>query len=687
MKNSAIEIGKNLFTSNFLTMRIKGIRSMFNRIPVRVSMPFVLTMPALGVVLVLSVLAFEQGKTTVNDLMAQNLDQIHGQIKKRLDELLKVPGRINRINAHLIAQGKLDVSDLRGWRQTFFEQMLAFDMSSSIAWGGANGHAVWVARYPSQEAHVYAIKDDQTGENIYEYLLDSTGKIHRERSGIYAYDPRSRPWYKAAIKADKPTWSKIYAWLSKDGSESILGMGFVQPVRNAAGELLGVIDAEISLHDISRFLETLKVGRSGRAFVIDLKGQLIATSTGTPVADAEHKRLSASESYNYYIAAAAKYIHKEFTSLKTITMRYQVRLIDKKEPHLLMISPFDHETGLSWLIVTMVPESDFMANLEAGRQRAILMGIATVCITVALGLVLAYIGIRALLNLVGHVRRIGKGDLEHELHLNYSPEFTRLSDEINAMTVGLRDLMRLRHSLALAMEVQQSLLPSENPDIDGLDIAGHSAYCDETGGDYYDFLDITGLSDTTAAIAVGDVVGHGVAAAMLMATARGVLRSQCQEPGTLADLLKNMNSLLVEDTGGERFMTMLLMTIDAASGQLRWATAGHEPPFAYDTHSDCFIELKGSGYPLGMMDGVTYDEYNFASVRTGQVYVASTDGIWETVDAKGELFGTNRLRELIRHNAHLSATEISEGISKDLEEYRGGSRQRDDIAFVVIKVL
>jgi serine phosphatase RsbU (regulator of sigma subunit) len=659
---------------------------MFTKIPIRVSMPFVLTMPALGVVLVLSVLAFVQGKTTANDLMAQNLDQIHGQIKKRLDELLKVPGRINRINAHLIAHRKLHLSDLREWRQTFFEQIQAFDMFSSIAWGGANGQAVWVVRDPSQTAYVFAIKDNQTGENIYEYLLDSTGKIYGEPSGMYAYDPRIRPWYKAAIKAGKPIWSKIYAWLSKDGSESTLGMGFVQPIRNAAGDLLGVIDAELSLYDISLFLETLQVGRTGRAFVIDRKGRLIATSTSTPVADAEHKRLLASESHNSYIAAAAKYLHKEFTSLKTITMRNQVRLVVKKEPHLLMISPFDHQTGLSWLIVTMVPESDFMANLEDGQQRAVLIGIATVCITVALGLVLAYIGIRALLSLMDHVRQIGKGDLEHDLHLNYSPEFTRLSHEINAMTAGLRDRMRLRHSLALAMEVQQSLLPSDNPDIDGLDIAGHSAYCDETGGDYYDFLDITGLSDTTAAIAVGDVVGHGVAAAMLMATARGVLRSQCQEPGNLADLLKNMNNLLFEDTGGERFMTMLLMTIDALSGQLRWATAGHEPPFVYDAHSDHFIELKGSGYPLGMMEGVTYDEYDFTSVKTGQVYVASTDGIWETVDPKGELFGTNRFRELIRHDAHLSAREISERISKGLEDYRGGSKQRDDIAFVVIKV-
>jgi sigma-B regulation protein RsbU (phosphoserine phosphatase) len=288
--------------------------------------------------------------------------------------------------------------------------------------------------------------------------------------------------------------------------------------------------------------------------------------------------------------------------------------------------------------------------------------------------------------LVGHVRRIGKGDLERELQLQYSPEFVKLSNEINTMTAGLRDRMRLRHSLALAMEVQQSLLPSGAPNIEGLDIAGHSAYCDETGGDYYDFLDITGISDTTAAIAVGDVVGHGVAAAMLMATARGILRCRCQESGSLADLLNNMNELLFEDTGGERFMTMLLMTIDAVNGRLRWTTAGHEPPFAYDKGADRFIELEGSGYPLGLISGVSYDEYSFTSVKSGQVYIVSTDGLWETINPKGEMFGTNRFRELIRRYAHLSAAQISRRISKDLEDFRGGSKQSDDIAFVVIKV-
>jgi sigma-B regulation protein RsbU (phosphoserine phosphatase) len=87
------------------------------------------------------------------------------------------------------------------------------------------------------------------------------------------------------------------------------------------------------------------------------------------------------------------------------------------------------------------------------------------------------------------------------------------------------------------------------------------------------------------------------------------------------------------------------------------------------------------------MSGVTYDEYSFASVKTGQVYVASTDGIWETMGPQGEMFGINRFRELIRRYAHLPAAQISKSLSKDLELFRGGSKQSDDIAFVVIKVL
>ena len=229
-----------------------------------------------------------QGRTTAHDLLTQNINQIHLQITKQLDEFLKVPSRINHINAHLISQHKLDLSNIREWRHTFFEQLRAFDMLSSITWGDANGQAVWIVRNPDEAEYVFAVKDSQTGEEIYEYQLDPIGNIIGERFGAYKYDPRIRPWYKSAITAGKPTWSRIYAWVSRDGTESTLGPGFGQPIQNNVGKILGVINAEVSLYDISQFLEKLQVGKTGLAFVTNREGQLIATSSSVSVTDMEH---------------------------------------------------------------------------------------------------------------------------------------------------------------------------------------------------------------------------------------------------------------------------------------------------------------------------------------------------------------------------------------------------------------
>ena len=255
------------------------------------------------------------------------------------------------------------------------------------------------------------------------------------------------------------------------------------------------------------------------------------------------------------------------------------------------------------------------------------------------------------------------------------------------MTAGLRDRLRLRQSLALAQEVQQNLLPSDTPKMDGLDIVGHATYCDETGGDYFDFLDIQGLPETTAAIALGDVVGHGVPAAMLMATARGILQSRCRQPGSLDDLLTHLNNLLVGDSGGDGFMSMLMMTVDAVRKEMRWATAGHEVPVIYDAQDDKFIELKGTGMVLGLKTDNTYTEEKFTDVKSGQIYLALTDGLWETFNKDGDMFGMQRVHELIRSYAHLSAAEISAKITEDVTRFRGKERPEDDLTFVIVKVL
>jgi sigma-B regulation protein RsbU (phosphoserine phosphatase) len=667
--------------------KIPLLPKIISKIPMRISLPLLITAPVVGVVIVLSAIAFLEGQSTANDLMEQNLVQIQDRIEERLDDLLNSPSRIQRVNTNLIREGWLDLQNLRSWHKTLFEQAQAFSGLSSITWGGADGRSVGIARDPAETGYEFTIKDKETGDKLYEFFCDVKGQMEKEPTAIILYDPRNRPWYKAAIEAGQSTWTDPYARADTDGSGIKLALGYAKPIRDRQGKIIGVMNAELTLDDITLFLAKLSVGRTGKAFLIDQRGRLIATSSGVHLWDTGNSPVIASATADRQIAAAATRLEAEFGSYGAIKGRYQLKLDINDKPYLLMISSSEHETGLTWIIATLVPESDFLAEIKAGRSRHIKIGGLAVLITLLFGVVVAAISIWPMMDLVAFVHRIHQGDLEQELKLEYSTEFVQLSKQMNAMAAGLRDRMRLRNSLVLAQEVQQNLLPSGKPEIKGLDITGHATYCDETGGDYFDFLTIAGQPDTTAAIAVGDVVGHGVDAAMLMATARGILRSRCRTPGTLADLLTHLNSLLVEDTGGDRFMTMLLMTVDAKRKELCWATAGHDTPIVYDPATDQFSQFNGSGMSLGLVKGVDYEEHLFTDVRPGQVIMALTDGLWEAFNKDGEMFGKDRVRNLIRRFATLSAVEISEQINAELSRFLGVKSPDDDLTFVIVKVL
>lgn len=653
----------------------------------RISLPLLITAPVVGVVIVLSAIAFIERQSTANDLMEQNLAQIQDRIEERLDDLLNLPNRIQQVNTNLIREGWLDLQNLRSWRMTLLEQAQIFRGLSSITWGSADGRSVGIARDRGQIGYKFTIKDKETGGKLYEFFCDSKGQIEKEPTAKFHYDPRYRPWYMAAIEAGKSTWTEPYARTTSDSSDIKLALGFAKPISDSQGTIIGVMNAVLTLDDITSFLEKLSVGRTGKAFLIDQKGRLIATSSGVPLSDSDDNPVIASAAADRQIAAAAKRLEKEFGSYEAIEGRYQLKLDINGIHFLLMASPSEHESGLTWIIVTLVPESDFLAEIKAVHYRHIKIGGLAVLITLLFGVVVAIISIWPMMDLVAFVKRIDQGDLEQELKLEYSTEFVQLSKRMNAMAAGLRDRMRLRQSLVLAQEVQQNLLPSNKPKIKGLDITGHATYCDETGGDYFDFLTIAGQPDTTAAIAVGDVVGHGIAAAMLMATARGILRSRCRTPGTPADLLTHLNSLLVEDTGGDRFMTMLLMTVDAERKEMRWATAGHDAPIIYDPAKDRFSEVNGSGMSLGLVRGVAYEEQRITGIRPGQLIMVATDGLWEAFNGDGEMFGKDRIRSLVRRFAKLPAAEIGGRINAELSRFLGAKKPDDDLTFVIVKVL
>jgi sigma-B regulation protein RsbU (phosphoserine phosphatase) len=267
------------------------------------------------------------------------------------------------------------------------------------------------------------------------------------------------------------------------------------------------------------------------------------------------------------------------------------------------------------------------------------------------------------------------------------PEFMRLSLAVNSMVEGLRENLQLRQSLSMAAEVQQRLLPSDVPGYPGIDVAGRGYYCDAAGGDYYDFLKVDALPPSCAVIAVGDVSGHGIASAMVMASARAVLRSRCHDAASLPELLAYMNREIVEDSSAGRYMTMLLAAVDGPARLLRWTSAGHRAPLLLDPEAGSFRELQGADVPLGVIADARFHEHAHAGLRAGQLMLLATDGLWEAANSAGEAFGLKRLASVMGANRQRSAADICAAIALALLEFCGTMSQRDDISFVVVKIV
>jgi sigma-B regulation protein RsbU (phosphoserine phosphatase) len=283
--------------------------------------------------------------------------------------------------------------------------------------------------------------------------------------------------------------------------------------------------------------------------------------------------------------------------------------------------------------------------------------------------------------------KVEGGDFSALVPVDTNDELGALAEHFNQMTEGLKERYRLQRSLDLAKEVQQNLLPREDPVVNGLDVAGQSIYCDETGGDYFDYLSSSEWGPTKFGVLIGDVSGHGIPSALLMATARAFMRQRSSRSGTMAEVVSDVNRQLtrdVEETG--RFMTLFYLMIDLAARNMSWVRAGHDPALWYDPATDQFEELHGDGMALGVVENLQFVQYQKSGLKEGQILLLSTDGLWETQNPAGKMFGKDRIYEIIRQKSNMSAREILDSIILELERFRQHREPADDITLVVIKV-
>ncbi len=287
----------------------------------------------------------------------------------------------------------------------------------------------------------------------------------------------------------------------------------------------------------------------------------------------------------------------------------------------------------------------------------------------------------------------GKVD-QDEIDIDASDEIGEIAQAFNEMTnkfheaqVTLMEQQKLQKELQVAQEIQQMLLPSDFPQVEGFEIASYYEAAKEVGGDLFDFVEV---DEDTVGIIVADVSGKGVPGSLIMTMIRTALRLESRGNKNPADVLAKVNHFVADDMKRGMFVTMFYVVLDSRERVIHYASAGHNPMILYRGSTKQTYYLNPSGFPVGIqlpdLDLFTKTiKSESIRLREDDILVLYTDGITEAMNSRRELYREERFLDSIRRNAHLDVGEFVEAINQELKEFTGGAPQNDDITFVAIR--
>jgi sigma-B regulation protein RsbU (phosphoserine phosphatase) len=246
------------------------------------------------------------------------------------------------------------------------------------------------------------------------------------------------------------------------------------------------------------------------------------------------------------------------------------------------------------------------------------------------------------------------------------------------LMLELKDKLLAKDEIQVARKVQLALLPHENPEIPGWSVWGASRPANDVGGDLVDYVELDGFRH---GVALGDVAGKGLGAALLSAKLQATLRALIPQAPSLDELGLRVNTILHRDGLDNRYATLFYAELEHDSGQVRYLNAGHNP--ALLIRKDGVERLSASSYPLGMLPGASYEE-STVYVEPGDVIVAYSDGLTEAQNTAGEEFGPDRVEALLPTLKEHSPDDIGSGILAEVDRFLGGARASDDLSLVVV---
>ena len=379
-------------------------------------------------------LSLRNGQQAVNDLASQLRTEVAARIHQKLETYLETPHQLNQINTNKIILGQLDLQNFPDFERHLWHQMKVFPVSA-IAIATEDGNYVGVVHEDNGEFQIH----ESINYQHYVYAADSRGNRQQELQRDTYYDPRSNLWYQQAVDVGKPTWSKIYRYSNED----TLAITAIAPLYRNDETLIGVTSTVLSLSHIGEFLSQLKIGKSGQTFIMERNGLLVATSTTkTPFVSSQSgksERFKAMESSDPLISATAQFLVTEFDDLNNIKGSEQLDFMLDRQRQFLQVMPFQDRRGLNWLIVVVVPESEFMGRINANTRTTILLCLGALILATLLGIFTSRWISKPILRLSAASVAIAKGELNQNVDVKSIDELSILADSFNQMAYQLQE--------------------------------------------------------------------------------------------------------------------------------------------------------------------------------------------------------------------------------------------------------
>jgi len=378
-------------------------------------------------------------------------NEVTARILQRVTTYLETPQLVTQINADAVRLGELNLQDSVRLERHFWHQMQLFKSLRPIAFGNEQGEIRSVDRLDDGTL-VIRVVDQSTGGKYHTYATDNQGNRAKLIKVDKTFDPRTRPWYKAAVKIGKLTWTEIYPYFSSDS----LAISAARPFYdNKTGTLLGVTNATLSLSQIGDFLNELKIGRSGQTFIVERSGDLVACSRlqkpftiSKEGGEEKRSRLQAIHSSNRLTRLTAQYLIEHFGDLSRINGSQPLDFKIDGKRQFLQVTPFADAHGLDWLIVVVVPEDDFMKRINANTHTTIVLCLLALVLATLMGILTARRISRSILRLSKASRALAKraavadfasGQLDQKIEPEGIDELELLVQSFNLMAKQLQE--------------------------------------------------------------------------------------------------------------------------------------------------------------------------------------------------------------------------------------------------------